>query len=314
MDAYTTRDVTFIVFHFFTAAALQVATQAHRLSLLLTLLGAALVALVVTEWTPTVFSVIVLPFFVGSLPGTLLGEFIVSVFDRFRSYHASATSDALEETGRGLGCIRVVDAPRFAPATLIAGTFVATILFTLPVAVSADAFTWVLFLHAGLTFAIYGGAAFAVRAASEAYARAWLILGALVLVNYVILFSFVAFTTLFWSLLVYTTCIVLDAIVVLAIAPCTSGDVQGALSSLSSTFGRHTDAPVTTAAPVAPSYTPMARPNYTVTGSGVTLASVSSSAPVSIPMPKSDVYEMTAEPPHAQPPTPNFFEIFSARS
>lgn len=273
------RDVTFVVFQFFVAASLQVVTQAQRLTLLLTLIATALVSFGVTAWTPSIFSALFLPFFIGALPGTLLGEFIVSVFDRFTGYHANDANDAavaldagggpaaIVDPRRGIGCIRIVDAPRFAPATLFVSVLCLVPLFMLPLAVSDDNLAWAIYVFAAVASVVYAAAGLLVRRVSHAHSRAWLILSILAGTNYVVMLSFIAFTGVFWSYLVYFTCIVLDAVIVLSIAPCASGDVQAALSSISGSI--ETPAYVDNVpTPVGPSNS---RPTYGVTGSSVSI-------------------------------------------
>ena len=289
MDAYVVRDVTFVVFQFFVAASLQVATQAQRLSLILTLIAATLVSFGVTAWTPSIFSVIFLAFFIGALPGTLLGEFIVSVFDRFTGYHASPGNDSRSSTtappwavdsGRGLGCMRVVDVPRFAPATLFVSVVCLVPLFMLPMAVSDDNLAWAIYVFAAAATVVYTAAGLLVRRVSHPHSRAWLILSILAGVNYVVMLSFIAFTSIFWSYLAYFTCIVLDAVVVLSIAPCASGDVQAALSSITNSIGTPAYADNSITVP----YTPQTEgPAYNVTGSSVGLKSGGGDSTISIP-------------------------------
>jgi hypothetical protein len=328
MDTYSVRDVTFVVFQFFVAASFQVVTQAQRLALLLTLLAATLVSFVVTAWTPTIFSALFLPFFIGALPGTLLGEFLVSVFDRFTSYHAPSPGDpaagatpVLMDPGRGIGCMRSIDVPRFAPATLFVAVLVLLPLFVLPLAISDDNLPWAIYLFAALATLVYAGAGLLVRRVSHPYSRAWLILSILTGINYVVMLSFITFTTTFWAYLVYVTCIVLDAVVVLSIAPCASGDVQAALSTITSSMTAPASAapvPVSAMPALSSSNTNYTRPQYTVAGSSVALGNGrggDEGATISIPLGNSaapgSTYMLTPEQDTAPASDNKLFDFFS---
>jgi hypothetical protein len=236
MDAYMVRDVTFIVVQFYACATLHLSTQASRLALLASVLAGAFLSLIVSEWTPTIFSAIIIPVLLGALPGLVLGEILLTVFDRFAAQHEVEVQ--LPSRGRALMCCQSTEIMRVAPVTLVAGVLAQLLLFILPLSVTSTALQWVVFLYASILLVLNMTVALVLRRFNAIYARAWLIFGMLNVVGCTCIMTTIAFGTTFWSLIVYACVAVLTMLASFAVAPFTSNDVREAMESMTQTMSQ----------------------------------------------------------------------------
>lgn len=310
MDNYTLRDVTFVIVQFYACATVYLTTQAARTSLLISLLAGALVSLAVTEWTPSVFSTMVVPFLVGSLPGLCLGEILLTVFDRFESRADAASTDAAHAGGSAslAGCCHVTETMRLAPVTFMAGVVIQLCLLILPLAVSSEALPWVVFLHAGLLLVLNVGIGLVLRRIHLVYARAWIMFGLLTTVGCGIMLCGVAFTSIFWAFVIYIFVVFITGLAAFVAAPFTSADVRAAMTNVAHSANGYGHEPAAPSAPVS------AMPSIS-SGGGGGYDRVSSGPAAYVPLPDSPAaYALTndGKTDHAERSVLNFFSFFNA--
>lgn len=216
------RLVQLVVLQLFITPVLFLILRVRLPVLFFMLLITSLVALTAsTDWTPSVFTAVLLPFAVGSLPGLLLGAVILNAFDHLRGEEGETTG--------------TLSTPADMRRLVMLGLFLLLIgLHILVVAVNASALVAVSLVHSFGAIPIFV-AFFLINRNAPLTRRAWAVYGGVYMVGTLVTALVMIFTaSLFWTFLFIALyyCIALLAVFVSTMIA--SNDVRAALFNLAS--------------------------------------------------------------------------------
>lgn len=237
------RDTHFVLQQAAVAATVSLATQSPLQALLAAVLASAVASLFASEWSPSVFSAVLVPIAVGGLPGAfLVGPIVGAAFDYYGKMRAPPASDELLPADADADA-KVVDIDASVQRRVHIVLFVCAIavayLYSFSVMGGGDVARVYAFVQTLLAAAVFGFIVLLGRSVGDlSFSRAWFTLGVVLVLPYPV----VAMTILLagsygWSLAVYAMSTVVALVAVRLLTLVTSREVSGAAFSFMDMFG-----------------------------------------------------------------------------